>query len=201
MCHPLQDPGSTPYSNPLMFLLKNIWLFTLYVCDLSHCSRVRLFATLWTVASQAPQSMRLSSQEYWNGLQYPSPGGLLDPGVKPAFLKSPMLVGRFLYRLHHLGRPTIYAEVKWKLLSPVRLFATPWTEAPRFLCPWDSPGKSNGVSYHFLLQAIFLTQRMNSGPLTAERFFTVWATIKRLQLRLHPMIGQNLPSEEVQVRF
>ena len=201
MCHPLQDPGSIPYSNPLMFLLKNIWLFTLYVCDLSHCSRVRLFATLWTVASQAPQSMRLSRQEHWNGLPCPSPGGLLEPGVKPAFLNSPMLVGRFLYQLHHLGSPTIYAEVKWKLLSHVQLFATPWTEAPRLLCPWDSPGKSNGVGYHFLLQAIFLTQRLNSGPLTAGRFFTVWATIKWLQLRLHSMIGQNLPSEEVQVRF
>ena len=46
-------------------------------------SRVRLFATPWTVAYQAPQSMRFSRQEYWSGLPFPSPGDLPDPGIKP----------------------------------------------------------------------------------------------------------------------
>ena len=32
---------------------------------------------------------------------------------------------------------------------------------PGFLCPWDSPGKTTGVGYHFLLQGIFLTQGLN----------------------------------------
>ena len=27
------------------------------------------------------------------------------------------------------------------------------------LCPWDSPGKNTGVSYHALLQGSFPTQR------------------------------------------
>ena len=36
-------------------------------------SRVRLFATLWTVAYQAPPSMGFSRQEYWSGLPFPSP--------------------------------------------------------------------------------------------------------------------------------
>ena len=31
-------------------------------------SRVRLFATPWTVAYQAPQSMEFSRQEYWSGV-------------------------------------------------------------------------------------------------------------------------------------
>ena len=31
-------------------------------------SRVRLFATPWTVACQAPLSMGFSRQEYWSGL-------------------------------------------------------------------------------------------------------------------------------------
>ena len=31
-------------------------------------SRVRLFATAWTAAHQAPPSMRFSRQEYWSGL-------------------------------------------------------------------------------------------------------------------------------------
>ena len=46
-------------------------------------SRVRLFATLWTVAYQAPPSMGFSRQEYWSGLPFPSPGDLPDPGIEP----------------------------------------------------------------------------------------------------------------------
>ena len=55
---------------------------------------VRLFATPWTVARQAPLSIEFSRQEYWSGLPFPSPGDLPglpfpspgdlpDPGVKP----------------------------------------------------------------------------------------------------------------------
>ena len=36
-------------------------------------SRVRLFATPWTVAYQAPLSMGFSRQECWSGLPFPSP--------------------------------------------------------------------------------------------------------------------------------
>ena len=46
-------------------------------------SRVRLFATPWTVAYQAPPSMGFSRQECWSGLLFPSPGDLPDPGIKP----------------------------------------------------------------------------------------------------------------------
>ena len=35
------------------------------------------------VAHQAPLSMGFSRQEYWRGLQFPSPGDLPDPGIKP----------------------------------------------------------------------------------------------------------------------
>jgi len=50
--------------------------------------RVRLFATVWTVAYQAPQPMEFSRQEYRNGLPFLSPGDLPDPGIKP---RSPIL--------------------------------------------------------------------------------------------------------------
>ena len=39
---------------------------------LNSLSHVRLFATPWTVAYQAPQYMELSRQEYWSGLPFPS---------------------------------------------------------------------------------------------------------------------------------
>ena len=45
--------------------------------------RVRLFATPWTVAHQAPLSMGFSRHEYWSGLPSPSPGDLPDPGIEP----------------------------------------------------------------------------------------------------------------------
>ena len=43
--------------------------------------RVRLFATLWTLASQAPLSMGFSWQEY--SLPFPPPGDLPIPGIEP----------------------------------------------------------------------------------------------------------------------
>ena len=46
-------------------------------------SRVRLFATPWTVVYQALQSMEFSRQEYWSGLPFPSPGDLPNPGIEP----------------------------------------------------------------------------------------------------------------------
>ena len=62
---------------------------------LSRFSRVRLFVTPWTVARQTPLSMGFSRQEYWSGLPCPLPGDLPDPGIEPAFLKSPALAGGF----------------------------------------------------------------------------------------------------------
>ena len=44
---------------------------------------VRLFATPWTVAHQAPLPMEFSMQEYWSGLPFPSPGDLPNPGMEP----------------------------------------------------------------------------------------------------------------------
>ena len=50
-------------------------------------SRVRLFATPWTVARQAPLSMGFSRPEYWSGLPCPPPGDLPNPGIKPTSLR------------------------------------------------------------------------------------------------------------------
>ena len=47
-------------------------------------SRVQLYATLWTVARQAPLSMKVSRQEHWSGLPCSSPGDLSNPGLKPS---------------------------------------------------------------------------------------------------------------------
>ena len=52
-------------------------------CEVKLLSRVRPFATPWTVAYQAPPSMGFSRQEYWSGLPFPSLGDLPDPGIEP----------------------------------------------------------------------------------------------------------------------
>ena len=66
----------------------NTWLQTfsyrlvcVCVCQLLSC--VQLFATPQTVAYQAPLSMGFSRQECWSGLPFPSPGDLLNLGLKP----------------------------------------------------------------------------------------------------------------------
>ena len=51
--------------------------------------------TPWTVAPQAPLSMRFPRQEYWNGLPFPSPGDLPHPAIKPVSPPSPILAGGF----------------------------------------------------------------------------------------------------------
>ena len=53
-------------------------LVPLIACMLSH---FQLSATLWTVANQAPLSMKLSRQEYGSGLPYPPPGDPLNLGI------------------------------------------------------------------------------------------------------------------------
>ena len=54
---------------------------------------------------------------------------------------------------------------KWKLLSRVQLFATPWLYSP-----WNSPGQNTGVNSLSLLQGIFPTQ--GSVSHIAGRFCT-----------------------------
>ena len=68
-------------------------------------SHVRLFASLWTVISQAPPSTGFSRQEYWSGLPFPTPRDLPDPGIEPTSLVSPALAGEFFYAAP-VGKPS-----------------------------------------------------------------------------------------------
>ena len=68
----------------MLFTLKKINVVYLSVkVKLKVLSHVRLLATPWTVAYQAPPSMGFSRQEYWSGVPLPSPGDLPDPGIEP----------------------------------------------------------------------------------------------------------------------
>ena len=65
------------------------------VKSVQSLSRVQLFATLWTVAHQAPLSIGFSRQEYWSGLPCPPPGDLPNPEMEPESPKSLALTDGF----------------------------------------------------------------------------------------------------------
>ena len=67
-------------------LMNHRQLQALLACVLSHFSCVRLFATPWTVAHQAPLSMGFSRQEYRSGLPYPPPRDHPTEGSNPHLL-------------------------------------------------------------------------------------------------------------------
>ena len=72
-------------------------------------SRIRLFATPWTIAYQAPPSLGLSRQECWSGLPFPSPGYLPDPEMEPS---SPALAGGF-FTTEPPGKPIQLTQQKF----------------------------------------------------------------------------------------
>ena len=83
----------------LLDFLPTLWSF------------IKLFATPWTVACQAPLSMWCCRQVYWSRLQFLSPEDLPDPGIQPG---SPALQVDFLL-LKPQGIPhNIYNSLKNK---------------------------------------------------------------------------------------
>ena len=74
--------------------MQSMHPLTLFCFMLSRFCRVQLFATLWTVACQAPLSMEFFRQEYCSVLPCPPPGDLSNPGMEPMSLMSPALADR-----------------------------------------------------------------------------------------------------------
>ena len=61
---------------------KNVWdSVSTFVCV--SCSVMFDSCDSWTGVHQAPLSIEFSRQEYWNGLLFPSPGDLPNPGIEP----------------------------------------------------------------------------------------------------------------------
>ena len=87
---------SLTYHQVLAMLLVDYFvLLNIYMYMLSCFSHVWVFATLWTMACQAPLSMGFSRREYWSELPCPPPGDLPNPGITAASLASPALAGGF----------------------------------------------------------------------------------------------------------
>ena len=69
----IKPHGIFPDAYPQNLRKVALELLLLLLLLLSRFSRVRLLATPWTVAYQAPPPMGFSRQEYWSGVPLPSP--------------------------------------------------------------------------------------------------------------------------------
>ena len=119
-CPTLCDPiDSSPPGSPVPGILQartlervaisfsNAWKWKVKVKSLSH---VRLLATPWTAAYQAPPSMAFSRQEYWSGVPLPSRMTNLDCIKK---------------QRHHFANQVLYSQV---LVFPVVMYGyESWT--------------------------------------------------------------------------
>ena len=100
-------------SQQVLTLLPLHSITSLCAWVVSHFSSIWLSATPWTIAQQAPLSMRFSRQEYWSELPFPSPRDLPPSGIEPVSLMSPALAGGSFTTeppgkpLHHFTRPKI----------------------------------------------------------------------------------------------
>ena len=102
----------------------------------SLLSHVRLFVTPWIAAHQTPLSMEFSRQDYENGLPFPSPGNLPNPGTER-------------------GSPALQADSL--------LFEPPGVgcSLPDSSVHGIFSGKNTGVGCHALFQGIVQTQELN----------------------------------------
>ena len=77
---------------------------------------------------------------------------------------------------NHNVQLILAVKVNVKLLSRVRLFATPWTATHQAPPSMGFSGKSAGVIWHLLLQGIFRTQESNPGLPHCGQTLYLWAT-------------------------
>ena len=98
-------------------------------------SHVWFVGTPWTVARQAPLSTWFPRQEHLNGLPFPPPGDLPDPGIKP---ECPALAGGF-FTSEPPGKPK---DKEWRtskyflLISPNSslVYRYMWQRKPNIWC-------------------------------------------------------------------
>ena len=123
-------------------------------CVLNHFSCVRLCATLWTAACQAPLSMRLILwARILEWVAVPSSRASPERGIEPVSLMSPLLAGGVFTTC---ATWEALFSISVQSLSHVRLFATPWISACQLPCPSD-------LLSSLLLPSIFSSIRVFSN--------------------------------------
>ena len=77
------------------------------VCESRMFSVAKSCPTLWDTMDCSPpgsSAMEFSRQEHWNGLPFPTPGNLPNPGIEPTSPASPALAGAF-FTTEPSGKP------------------------------------------------------------------------------------------------
>ena len=90
-------------------------------CEVSHFSRVQLFAALQTVVSQAPRPIGILQARIQEWVVVPSSRASPNPGIEPVSLMSPALAGRFFITSTTWEAPTKGLHT---FISVVREFST-----------------------------------------------------------------------------
>ena len=133
-CPTLCDPiDSSPTGSPILGILQAIILEWVAISFSSAwkwkvkvklLSRVRLLATPWTAAHQAPPSMGFSRQEYWSGVPLPSvfTKFVLIPSVHHTlshFCTFVLYLNRLLMALPPDSKPSSFIGIYYQCLYPV----------------------------------------------------------------------------------
>ena len=129
LLHPWDSPARILEWVDISF--SNAWKWKVKVKSLSP---VRLLATPWTAAYQAPPSMGPSKQEYWSGLPLPSPMANLNNVLKSRdhFANEGAFSQSYGFSSSHIQRWMFNHKKGWRtdafwLWCWRRLLRVPWT--------------------------------------------------------------------------
>ena len=96
---PWNSPGQNTTVGSLS-LLQEIFPTQGSIPGLLHCRQIP-----YLLSHHSPPILG-EAQEYWSGLQLPSPWDHSDPGIEDSSLKSSELACGFFTTYHHLGSPS-----------------------------------------------------------------------------------------------
>ena len=125
--------------------MKNNFIYC--VCVFSHFSRVRFFATPWTVAHQTPLSLDFPGKNTGVGCHALLQGNLPNSGIEPMSLESPALTGGFF------STSAIWEAPGWMIKAKV-INSSLSMENARLMC----------TCLHFILS--FLPSTINSATVS-----------------------------------
>ena len=124
---------------------------------LSRFSHVQHFATLWTVACQAPLFMGFFMQEYWSGLPCPPPRDLPNLRIKPESLMSPVFACRFFTTIATWEAQTIQKIIvkrKKKIYIYIYIYTFPFHLVCLFFHPKFPCQRTHCSNFFFTLPVV-----------------------------------------------
>ena len=164
-CLTLCDPtDGSPPGSPIPEILQarilewvaiffsNAWKWKVKVKSLS---RVRLLATPWTEAHQAPPSMGFSRQEYWSGVPLPSLDSLHGFPKKKFLVFSPHMMGSDQLRAFGALQHGAYSFLMW--LKPSAETSSPLSSSCYFPvrhCFWLGSQVAQWYRIHLPMQEV-----------------------------------------------